>query len=199
MALAENMPLDLTRDCKDAMLQQVQKGGPAKNQGKIKILGENMKKVAYSALFAVAFLATYCGSTKGMQDISQGEGSVDSLEEGFIGDDKLVVKGDGISPTGLKSSLQREAAAKEAARIDGQRKVIEICRGANIQAAATVDNFALAGSAVGKDLAGRMKGAKVKKANCKPEGDIVGCKVLMEIEKKGIKKDCELAMAELSK
>ena len=44
-----------------------------------------------------------------------------------------------------------------------------------------------------------MKGAKVKKANCKPEGDIVGCKVLMEIQKKGIKKDCELAMAELAK
>jgi len=158
-----------------------------------------MKNIVYVALFAVAAF-TYCGGgTKGLNDISQGEGSVDSLEEGFIGEDKLIVKGDGISPKGLTSSLQKEAAAKEAARIDGQRKVIEICRGANIQAAATVDNFALAGSAVGKDLAGRMKGAKVKKANCKPENDIVGCKVLMEIEKKGIKKDCELAMAELSK
>jgi hypothetical protein len=159
-----------------------------------------MKKVAYSALFAVAFLATYCGGgTKGLQDISQGEGSVDSLEEGFIGEDKLIVKGDGVSPKGNYTSLQKEAMAKEAARIDGQRKVIEICRGANIQAAATVDSFALAGSAVGKDLAGRMKGAKVKKANCKPEGDQVGCKVLMEIQKKGIKKECELAMAELAK
>ncbi len=157
-----------------------------------------MKKVAFSALFAVAFLATYCNSTKGLQDISQGEGSVDSLEEGFIGEDTLIVKGDGISPTGLKSSLQKEAAAKEAARIDGQRKVIEICRGANIKAAATVSNFELQGSAVGKDLAGRMKGAKVKKANCKPENDIVGCKVIMEIKKKGIKKECELAMEELS-
>lgn len=158
-----------------------------------------MKKLAYSALFAVAFLATYCGNTKGLTDISQGEGSVDSLEEGFQGDDKLIVKGDGVSPIGMKTNLQKEAAAKEAARIDGQRKVIEICRGANIQAAATVDNFALAGSAVGKDLAGRMKGAKVKKANCKPDGEQVGCKVLMEIEKKGIKKDCELAMSELQK
>jgi hypothetical protein len=159
-----------------------------------------MKKVAYSALFVVAFLATYCGGgTKGLQDISQGEGSVDSLEEGFIGDDKLIVKGDGVSPKGNYTSLQKEAMAKEAARIDGQRKVIEICRGANIQAAATVDSFALAGSAVGKDLAGRMKGAKVKKANCKPEGDQVNCKVLMEIYKKGIKKECELAMAELAK
>lgn len=159
-----------------------------------------MKKAAYSAFFAVAFLAAYCGGgAKGLQDISQGEGSVDSLEEGFIGEDKLIVKGDGVSPKGLTSTLQKEAAAKEAARIDAQRKVIEICRGANVQAAATVDNFALAGSAVGKDLQGRMKGAKVKKANCKPEGDIVGCKVLMEVEKKGIKKECELAMAELAK
>ena len=158
-----------------------------------------MKKLAYTALFAVAFLATYCGGTKGLQDVSQGEGSVDSLEEGFIGDDKLIVKGDGISPAGLKSSLQKEAAAKEAARIDGQRKVIEICRGANMQAAATVENNQLAGSAIGKDLAGRIKGAKVKKSNCKPDGELMGCKVIMEIEKKGIKKDCELAMGELAK
>ena len=159
-----------------------------------------MKKVAYSALFAVAFLATYCGGgTKGLQDISQGEGSVDSLEEGFIGEDKMILKGDGVSPEGMKTALQKEAAAKEAARTDGQRKVIEICRGANIQAATTVDNFALAGTAIGKELMGRVKGAKVTKANCKPDGDRVGCKVLMEIQKKGVKKDCELAMAELAK
>jgi hypothetical protein len=159
-----------------------------------------MKKLAYSAFFAVAFLATYCGGgTKGVTDISQGEGSVDSLEEGFVGEDKLIVKGDGVSGPNLKTALQKEAAAKLAARIDGQTKVLDICRGANIQAAATVDNFQLAGSAVGKDLQGRMKGAKVKKANCKPDGEQVTCKVLMEIEKKGIKKDCELAMSDLQK
>ena len=159
-----------------------------------------MKKISFMVAFVMAIFATSCASTdKKLTDIDQGEGSVSALEEGFVGEDKLVVKGDGVSPKGMTTSLQKEAAAKEAARIDGQRKVIEICRGANIQAAATVDNFALAGSAVGKDLAGRMKGAKVKKSNCKPDGDVVGCKVLMEIEKKGIKKDCELAMSELQK
>lgn len=159
-----------------------------------------MKKISYVAFFAVAFLAAYCGGgTKGITDISQGEGSVDALEEGFQGEDKLIVKGDGVSADGAKTNLQKEATAKEAARIDGQRKVIEICRGANVQAAATVDNFKLAGSAVGKDLQGRLKGAKVKKSNCKPDGDTIGCKVLMEVEKKGIKKECELAMAELAK
>ncbi|MCS6971848.1 MAG: hypothetical protein NZL89_02395 [Leptospiraceae bacterium] len=159
-----------------------------------------VKKTLYWVFPALVLLTAFCGGSKqGLQNISQGEGSTDSEEEGFVGEDKLLVKGDGVSPAGLTTQLQKEAAAKEAARMDAQRKVIEICRGANIQAAATVDNFALAGSAVGKDLVGRLKGAKVKKANCKPDGDRVGCKVLMEIYKKGIKKECEMAMAELAK
>ncbi|HNA80437.1 MAG TPA: hypothetical protein PKY99_13325, partial [Turneriella sp.] len=145
-----------------------------------------MKKSGYVAFFAIAFLATYCGgSTKGMQDISQGEGSVDELEGGFVGDDKLIVKGAGVSKEGLKTALQKEATAKEAARMDAMAKVIEICRGANIQAAATVSNNQLEGSAIGKDLKGKIKGAKPKKSNCKPDGELVGCKIIMEIEKKG--------------
>ncbi len=158
-----------------------------------------MKKSGYLALFALAFLATYCGgSTKGMQDISQGEGSVDEMEGGFVGEDKLIVKGVGVSKEGLRTQLQKEGTAKEAARMDAMSKVIEICRGANMQAAATVENNQLAGSAIGKDLKGRIKGAKVKKSNCNPDGELMGCKVIMEIEKKGIKKDCELAMGELA-
>ncbi|HRP69873.1 MAG TPA: hypothetical protein PLY93_10115 [Turneriella sp.] len=158
-----------------------------------------MKKTGYLALFVIAFVVSYCGGTKGMQDISQGEGSIDEIEGGFIGDDKLIVKGAGVSKKGVKTSLQKEATAKEAARMDAMSKVIEICRGANMQAAATVENAELANSVIGKDLAGRIKGAQVKKSNCKPDGEYVGCKVIMEITKKGIKKDCELAMADLAK
>jgi len=159
-----------------------------------------MKKIAYTMLFAVAFLTTYCGSgTKGMNDISQGEGSVDEIEGGFVGDDKLVVKGVGVSKKGVTTNLQKEGTAKEAARMDAMSKVIEVCKGANIQAAATVENNELAGSAIGKDLQGRLKGAQIKKSNCKPDGDRIGCKVIMEIVKKGIKKECDLAVSELAK
>ena len=163
-----------------------------------------MKKISLLAVLSVLLFAANCSSTKGLQDTSLGDkvtDSVDSMEDGFIGEDKLIVKGDGSSPAqaaGL-TNLQKEATAKEAARMDAQRKVIEVCRGANVQAAATVDNFALAGSAVGKDLAGRMKGAKVKKSTCGKDGDRMSCKVLMEVEKKGLKKDCELAMGDLAK
>ena len=146
-----------------------------------------MKKSGYLALFAIAFLATYCGGAKAIDNISQGEGSVDEMEGGFVGEDKLIVKGVGVSKEGVKTQLQKEGTAKEAARMDAMSKVIEVCRGANIQAAATVENNQLAGSAIGKDLAGRIKGAKVKKSNCKPDGELMGCKVIMEIEKKGIK------------
>jgi len=159
-----------------------------------------MKKIAFSTLFAIAFLAMNCGGgDKGLTNISQGEGSVTELEEGFMGEDKLIVKGDGVSKEGVKTRLQKEATAKLAARMDAESKVLSICRGANVQMAATVTDAQLAGTAIGKDLAGRLKGAKVKKSNCLPDGELIGCKVIMEIEKKGIKKDCELAMGDIAK
>lgn len=148
-------------------------------------------------LFAATF--AHCATTKNTNATSQVPETISFAEVGFIGEDILAVTGDGMSKEGLKTPEQKMATAKEAARMDARTKMIEICRGTGGLGCGTVDNFALAGSAIGKDLAGQIKKAKIKRSECKPDGDQIGCKVLMIIEKPGIKKECEQTMLELAK
>lgn len=148
---------------------------------------------------ALILAMTHCASKNAGLNSAQAEISISSNDEGFLNEDTLAVMGSGVSSGSARTPLQKRATAKESARMDAQQKVVELCRGISPLFCGVVDNWQLASSAVGKELVQHMKRGKIKKLQCKDEGDQIGCKVLMVIEQKGIKRDCELAMSELAR
>jgi len=149
-------------------------------------------------LILIVFAMTNCTSSKPVIDNrSDGAENISLDEQGFRDDNTLAVIGSGVSKEGLKKPLQIEATAKESARMDAMSKVAEMCRGPMPAGCGVWEQSHFGSSAVAKDLAGRIKGTKPRKIKCVPEGERISCRVLLIIEKKGIKKDCELARSEM--
>lgn len=128
---------------------------------------------------------------------NDGADNISLDDQGFRDDNTLAVIGNGVSKEGLKKPLQIEATAKESARIDAMSKVAEMCRGPMPAGCGVWEQSQFTNSAVAKDIAGRFKGTKPSKIRCVPEGEMMSCRALFIIEKKGIKKDCELARSEV--
>lgn len=166
-----------------------------------------MKKILTALmLVAVVALVGNCKSTSSklndpsIKGLTEGD-LRETLEEGFVGEDKMIIRGVGVSSPNTKGAIKKEANAKRAALDVASARVIEICLGANVKAASSVDSNEFAGSAVAKDLQGRIKTGTVKKSSCGPDKeqpDVTGCEIIMEIQKKGIKRECELAVEKLA-
>lgn len=111
--------------------------------------------------------------------------------EGFISDDVYVIRGEGQSRGILSSALQAEAMAVQAARIDAERRFMELCTTTGAAGGACGDMIAER-----KDLSGRLRSAKVMKQECEKTQDNpvqLFCKVWLRVEAKGLKQTCEKA------
>jgi hypothetical protein len=114
--------------------------------------------------------------------------------EGFQGDDVLVTLGYGVSTPGLKTNLQKDHAARNAARIDALRRALEICGGYGLADASEFTRSDLA-----KDIVERMKDARIESAKCRLNGDLLSCRIWLRIRNKNIRRDCKTVAVELAK
>jgi hypothetical protein len=127
-----------------------------------------MKSACVVFCLTTLFMA-HCRSTSSLECFAPGEGSIASMEEGFASDDKLIVKGNGLSTSGFKfkTSLQETSSAKQNALMDAERRAIEICRSTNTQTAEFVEASTVAISTVGKELIDRFRDASSPAKNFK--------------------------------
>jgi hypothetical protein len=123
-----------------------------------------------------------------------------ALPEGFPDNDRLVLKGEGVSVPGLKSILTQTASAKSDARIDAEQKAIQFCRDLGFPSpTSATDSGIFSESQIAKNLRELVGDSKIKLARCRlADGGRTACTILMIIEKTNIKKTCELAMTDLS-
>jgi hypothetical protein len=159
-----------------------------------------MKMLMQFLCLIIFAIAMQCVSMKQAPAVAMDENVITAEDEGYIGEDIISTIGNGRSPESRNySPVHKEAIAREAARLDAQRNVIEICRNLTLLTDQTVDSSAFASTSVCRELSSLTKKAKVKKSRCRPDGEAVECKVVIRIERKGIKKDCDRAIAELAK
>ena len=112
--------------------------------------------------------------------------AVEPPKEGFADEDTYIVSGQGQSTSNAKTPLQAEAAAKEMAQIDAQRKFAELVRSdgrACGQDSELTDEM--------KNIMGATRSHKVLHVQCslitdKPPAQ--ACKVWIAIRAKGLKK-----------
>lgn len=116
----------------------------------------------------------------------------ETIEEGFSGEETIIVNGTGVSPAGLRTPEQKNATAKLAAMIDARRRASDICRSARIAAHPQVEPFLLPPSQQNYELTGTLKiSTKPIKARCLPEGENIVCRAVIEFRKSDLKKECE--------
>lgn len=109
--------------------------------------------------------------------------------EGFDGDDVFVGQGQTIETIGTMTELQVTAKAVQGARMDAERRFIEHCTSSGAAGGACGDM-----NAERKELAGRLRSAKVIQKECEKTQEKPGqlsCKVWLRIEAKGLKQLCE--------
>ena len=110
------------------------------------------------------------------------------LEEGFIDDHTIIVRGEGVSaPQYRGKRLVQEFSAAEAALSDAQQKVVDICRGAMISGCGYVPPVAAElRVALRKDLRVLRKDCKLESAT----GDVFGCRIFYKLKLNGLRDLC---------
>ncbi|MGL4370040.1 MAG: hypothetical protein ACRCUT_10280 [Spirochaetota bacterium] len=149
-----------------------------------------MKKVTVMmALFAFVAGFVACGSG-GIGGQVKGESF---KTEGWMDNDTYRTTATGVSKEGLKNKVQRRGTAREAAVLVAQSHVIEKFKGAKVEGATGVSDYASTGFAASKEFAGIVKGGSVIKETYDEEDN---CEVVYEIKSKGLKKQLTGAVVE---
>jgi hypothetical protein len=148
-----------------------------------------LKKVmVMTALFAFVAGFVACGDSLG------GQVKGDSFKtEGWVDKDTYRSTATGVPKEGLKNKIQRRGTAKEAAVLMAQAHVIEKFKGAKVEGASGVSDYASTGYAASKEFAGLVKGGSVVKETYDDEDN---CEVVYEIKSKGLQKQLTGAAVE---
>lgn len=133
-----------------------------------------------TALFAFAAGLVACGSSVGGQVKGESYGS-----EKWVDKDTYRTTATGVPKEGLKNKIQRRGTAKEAAVIMAQSHIIEKFKGAKVEGAAGVSDYASTGFAASKEFAGIVKGGSVVKETYDDEDN---CEVVYEVKSKNLQK-----------
>jgi hypothetical protein len=133
-------------------------------------------------VFAAAFVS--CGGGKGgMGGQVQGESFV---TEGWANKgDTYRTTATGVPKEGLKNKIQRRGTAREAAVLMAQSHIIEKFKGAKVEGASGVSDYASTGFAASKEFAGMVKGGSVVKETYDEDDN---CEIVYEITSKGLQK-----------
>ena len=147
------------------------------------------KAMVMTALFAfvAGFVACGGGSLGGQV---KGESF---KTEGWVDNDTYHSTATGAPKEGLKNKVQRRGTAKEAAVLMAQSHIIEKFKGAKVEGAAGVSDYASTGYAASKEFAGVVKGGSVIKETYDEDDN---CEVIYEIKSKGLKKQLTGAVVE---
>ena len=138
------------------------------------------KAMVMTALFAFVAGFVACGGGLG------GQVKGDSFKtEGWVDNDTYHSTATGVPKEGLKNKVQRRGTAKEAAVLMAQSHIIEKFKGARVEGAAGVSDYASTGYAASKEFAGVVKGGSVIKETYDEDDN---CEVVYEIKSKGLKK-----------
>lgn len=132
-------------------------------------------------IFAATFIS--CGSSGGMGGQVKGETFV---TEGWTNKgDTYRTTSTGVPKEGLKNKIQRRGTAREAAVLMAQSHIIEKFKGAKVEGAAGVSDYASTGFAASKEFAGVVKGGSVVKETYDEDDN---CEIVYEITSKGLQK-----------
>lgn len=114
----------------------------------------------------------------------------------FADDNTLYALGEGESPEGLRTPRQKEATAKEAARMDSQSNIIEHCIphpshiGIPDCCSMTVTNYSLDGyNAESKKFRGKVFASEC--TNESPQTGKIACNVVMKVQMENLRQVCE--------
>lgn len=113
--------------------------------------------------------------------------------EGWMDNDTYRTIGQGVPKEGLKNKVQRRGTAREAAVLVAQSHVIEKFKGAKVEGATGVSDYASTGFAASKEFAGVVKGGSIIKETYDDDDN---CEVVYEIKSKGLKKQLTGAVVE---
>ena len=141
-----------------------------------------------SLLITISFIFSSCTS----KNLNKTDGSGDTrftAEEGFIGENILVLEGEGISAPNLKNQAQKEASAREGARIQTMERFDDVCNSLG-KACPTFFSGEIARKNPSK--------TKIKNTTCTPEHDLIRCRVSIRFELENIRTLCRpLAAGEI--
>lgn len=150
-----------------------------------------MKKVTVMmALFAFVAGFAACGTSGGLGGTIEGKSF---KSEGWMDKDTYRTIGQGVPKEGLRNKVQRRGTAREAAVLVAQSHVIEKFKGARVEGATGVSDYASTGFAASKEFAGMVKGGSVVKETYDDDDN---CEVVYEIKSKGLQKSLTGAVVE---
>lgn len=132
-------------------------------------------------IIAVCVVMIAC---KGVPVQKNSVGESEELYSGFVDNDTILVRGDGISNENQRGAAAHEKAAFEAARIDSQRRIREICNIASAMGCSIHDEIP---NEIMKSL---MKSSRVIKQKCKPYEKQVECQIWLEYKYENIRTWC---------
>lgn len=142
------------------------------------MLKKVMMMVAIVAFASVAFVS--CGGGMG------GQVTGESFKtEGWVDKDTYRTTATGVPKAGLTNKIQRRGTAREAAVLMAQSHVIEKFKGAKVEGASGVSDYASTGFAASKEFAGMVKGGSVVKETYDEDDN---CEIVYEVKGKNLKK-----------
>lgn len=150
-----------------------------------------MKKLylVLAVVFSLALVA--CGGSASSK--SQLKGDLDDfVSEKWLDENTFQVRAIGAPAPDAKGFVRRRTQSEEAALLAAQKRVIELCVGAEIKGASGSDSGESTGIAITKEFEGVMKGGAVVRKSFDADDN---CEITYRVQSKNLKKQCETMAA----
>lgn len=149
-----------------------------------------MKKIIFGMLFLLFGFFLACGQSASSK--SQLKGDLDDfVSEKWLDENTFQVRAIGAPSPDAKGFVRRRTQAEEAALLAAQKRVIELCVGAEIKGASGADSGESTGVVITKEFEGVVRGGQIVRKTFDQDDN---CEITYRVQSKGLKKQCE-AMA----
>ena len=146
------------------------------------------KNVFLISLLVVCLAISFIGCNKASDTMIKG-GEVYKDMEGWIDDDTYQVKALGFAPEDMTEELQRKYAAKRAAQLNAEARIVEKLVGANVEGKTATEDGVLLSEIIKKDFGGMIKGGAIVLETYDPETQ--ACEIAYQVSAKGLRKKAE--------